>query len=44
VEKKTPDSSPFAVLDRFSVTSSIYEKHRGFRIPKVRKTPSLSLL
>jgi hypothetical protein len=32
------------VLDRFSVTSSICEKHEGFGMPKVRKTPSLSLL
>jgi hypothetical protein len=44
VEDKTPNSSPFAVLDHFFVTSSIREKHRGFRMPKVQKTPSLSLL
>jgi hypothetical protein len=44
VEKKAPNSSPFAVLDHFFVTSSIREKHEGFKIPKVRKTPSLSSL
>jgi hypothetical protein len=44
VEKKTRNSSPFVVLDRFFVTSSIREKHKGFGMPKVRKTPSLSLL
>jgi hypothetical protein len=44
MKKKTPNSSPFAVLDRFFVTSSIREKHKGFRILKVQKTLSLSLL
>jgi hypothetical protein len=39
-----PNSSLFAVLDRFFVTSSVREKHKGFRMSKVRKTPSLSLL
>jgi hypothetical protein len=34
----------FAVPDCFFITSSIREKHKGFRMPKVRKTPSLSLL
>jgi hypothetical protein len=32
------------MLDRFSITSLIREKHEGFGMPKVRKTPSLSLL
>jgi hypothetical protein len=30
VGKKTPNSSPFAVLGRFFITSSIREKHKGF--------------
>jgi hypothetical protein len=37
VEKKTPNSSPFAVLDRFFVASSVRKKYEGFRMPKVRK-------
>jgi hypothetical protein len=40
-EKKAPNISPFVVLDRFFVTSSIREKLEGFGMPKVRKTPSL---
>jgi hypothetical protein len=44
VEKKNPNSSPFVVLDRFFITSLIREKYEGFGMPKVRKTPSLSLL
>jgi hypothetical protein len=43
-EKKTPNSSPFTVLDHFFITSSIHEKYKGFGMPKVQKTPSLSLL
>jgi hypothetical protein len=43
-EKKAPNSSPFAVLDRFFIMSSIHENYEGFWMPKVRKTPSLSLL
>jgi hypothetical protein len=35
--KKTPNSSPFAVLDHFFVTSSVRKKHKGFRMSKVRK-------
>jgi hypothetical protein len=42
--EEDPNSSPFAVLDRFFVTSSVHEKYEGFEMPKVRKTPSLSLL
>jgi hypothetical protein len=42
--EEDPNSSPFAVLDRFFITSSIREKYESFRMPKVRKTPSLSLL
>ena len=41
--EKTPNNSPFAVLDRFFITSLIHEKYKGFKMPKVRKTPSLSL-
>jgi hypothetical protein len=36
-EKKTHKSIPFTVLDRFFVTSSIREKHKGFGTPKVQK-------
>jgi hypothetical protein len=43
-EKKTPNSSPFVVLDRFFITSSIRKKYEGFWMPKVQKTPFLSLL
>jgi hypothetical protein len=32
------------VLDRFFMTSSIRKKYEGFGMPKVQKTPSLSLL
>jgi hypothetical protein len=32
------------MLDPFSVTSSIREKHEGFGMQKVRKIPSLSSL
>jgi hypothetical protein len=42
--EEDPNSSPFTVLDCFFVTSSIHEKHEGFGMLKVRKTPSLSLL
>jgi hypothetical protein len=43
-KKKTPNSSPFVVPDHFFIMSSVRKKHEGFRMPKVRKTPSLSLL
>jgi hypothetical protein len=35
--RKAPNSSPFAVLDCFFVTSSIREKYKGFGMPKVQK-------
>jgi hypothetical protein len=44
MEKKIPNSSPFAMLDGFFITSSIREKCEGFGMSKVQKTPSLSLL
>jgi hypothetical protein len=37
-------SRTFAVLDCFFITSSIHEKHEGFRMPKIRKTSFLNLL
>jgi hypothetical protein len=33
--EEDPNSSPFAVLGRFFITSSIHEKHEGFWMPKV---------
>jgi hypothetical protein len=42
--EEDPNSSPFAVLDHFFITSSIREQYEGFEMPKVQKTPSLSLL
>jgi hypothetical protein len=34
-KRKAPNSSPFMVLDRFFITSSIRKKYEGFWMPKV---------
>jgi hypothetical protein len=41
VEKKTPNSSPFVVIDRFFITSSIREKHEGFGMRNMAEPPRL---
>jgi hypothetical protein len=42
--EEDPQQYPLRGARSFYVTSSIHEKHKGFGMLKVRKTPSLSLL
>jgi hypothetical protein len=42
--RRRPPTVALCGARSFFVTSSIHEKHEGFRMPKVQKTPSLSSL